>query len=383
MTMQTRQTFSTRYYCRECKTNKQGMAPVELSIIVNGERVFISLPRKMSPKDFTKATSSKTRNDTKQFLSAYDTKVNNAVTEILTRNETMTAQRIKDYVTGNVCHSYTLGKVVSEHLALLAERTKKEISLECYKRYETTYKGLLDFIGDKDITAITTGDMLAYRTRVLATHQTSTAHGYLTRCKTLFKYCIDNGWLTTNPMNGIKNPKGEKKKQIPTMDEYQRIVDKRFSIERLERVREIFVLAASTGLSYADLMLLEPSDIKTDDKGNTYIEKKRKKTGVTFTSVVLPEGAEILKKYNNDISPLKKSNQKLNGFLKELQDICGISCNLTMHIGRHFYCSRLIQAGVSPAIVQQALGHSKITTTQRYYTHLTTESIINNIMGAK
>ena len=380
--MQARQTFSTRYYCREGKKNKEGLSPIELSIIVNGDRVFVTLPRKMRPKDFTKATSSKTRNETKQFISAFEAKVNNAVSEILTRNEHLTAQRIRDYVTGNVCHQYTLKKVICEHLALLAERTKKEISLECYKRYETTYNSLLDFLGDKDITTITTGDMLAYRTRVLATHQVSSAYGYMTRCKTLLKYCVDNGWLSHNPMNGIKNPKGEKKKQIPTMEEYQRIVNKRFGIERLERVREIFVLAAATGLSHADLMLLQPEDIKVDDKGNTYIEKARKKTGVTFTSVVLPEGVEILKKYNNDIAPLKKSNQKLNAYLLELQDICGIKCRITMHIGRHFYCSRLIQAGVSPAIVQRALGHSKITTTQRFYTHLTTESIINNIMGA-
>lgn len=359
--------------------NKQGLSPVELSIIVNGDRVFVTLPRKMKPKDFVKDTTSRTRNETKQFLSAFDAKVNNAVSEILTRNEHLTAQRIRDYITGNVCHQHTLKKVIYEHLALLAERTKKEISLECYKRYETTYNGLSDFLGDKDITTITTGDMLAYKAHILATHQTSTAHGYLTRCKTLFKYCIDNGWLSHNPMNGIKNPKGEKKKQIPTMEEYQRIINKRFGIERLERVREVFVLAAATGLSHADLMLLQPEDIKVDDNGNTYIEKARKKTGVTFTSVVLPEGVEILKKYNNDITPLKKSNQKLNAYLLELQDICGIRCRITMHIGRHFYCSRLIQAGVSPAIVQRALGHSKITTTQRFYTHLTTESIINNI----
>lgn len=54
-----------------------------------------------------------------------------------------------------------------------------------------------------------------------------------------------------------------------------------------------------------------------------------------------------------------------------------------MHVGRHIYCSRLIQAGVSPTIVQRALGHSRITTTQQFYTHLTTESVIENIKGVK
>lgn len=379
--MQTRQTFAIRYYCRESKKNKQGVSPIEMSIIINGERVFITLPRKMKPKEFEKDLSSRGYNETKHFLSLFETRANNSVTQLVTKNLPVTAQRVKDYMLGNVCDHYGLKKVILSHLALLSERTKREITLECYKRYETTYDTLLKYLGDKDINEITTGDMLSYRAHILNTKQTSTAHGYLTRAKSLFKHCIDNGWLQTNPMNGIKNPKGEKRKEIPTMEEYQRIVNKHFEIERLERVREMFVLAASTGLAYCDLMLLSPNDIKKDKEGNTYIEKCRKKTDVTFTSVVFPEGVAILDKYKNDITPLKKSNQRLNGYLVEVQDLCNIKCRITMHIGRHFYCSRLIQNGVSPAIVQKALGHSKVNTTLSFYTHITTESVIKNIKG--
>lgn len=379
--MQTRQTFAIRYYCRDSKKNKQGVSPIEMSIIINGERVFVSLPRKMQPKEFEKHLSSKAHNETKQFLSLFETKANNAVTEIVTRNENVTAQRVKDYMLGNVCHTHTLNKAILSHLALLSQRTRAEITLDTYRRYNVTYDALLGHIGNKELNSITTGDMQSFKAMVLNTHQASTAYGYMARCKTLFKHCIDNGWLTTSPMNGVKTPKGEKKKQIPTMEEYNRIVKRHFDIERLEKVREIFIIAASTGLAYSDLMLLQPDDIKKDKEGNTYIEKTRKKTGVTFTSVVFKEGVEIFKKYNNDITPLKKSGQKLNAYLMELQDICHIKCRITMHVGRHIYCSRLIQSGVSAAIVQRALGHSKITTTQQFYTHLTTESVINNIKG--
>ena len=350
-----------------------------MSIIVNGERVFVSLPRKVSPKEFKKQTSSRNSNETKQFLSLYEAKVNNAITEIVMRCGTVTAQNVKDHMLGKVCYSHTLKGLIESHLDILAERTKAEISLMCYQRYKSTYEHLLGFIGDKDIKDITVGDMVAYKTNVLSNHQSSTAYGYMARCKTLFKHAVDNGWLQSNPLATIKTPKAHKKIEIPTMEEYKRIVDKRFDLKRIENAREIFVLAASTGLSYSDLMLLEPSDIKKDGNGNTYIEKHRKKTNVLFTSVVLEEGVEILDKYNNDITPLKKSDQKLNAYLLELQDICGIKCRITMHIGRHLYCSRLIQSGVSPAIVQRAMGHSKVDTTLSFYTHMTTESIIKNI----
>ena len=48
--MVTRQTFSTRFYCRKSKADKQGLAPVELSIVINGERTYIRLPRKERPE---------------------------------------------------------------------------------------------------------------------------------------------------------------------------------------------------------------------------------------------------------------------------------------------------------------------------------------------
>lgn len=369
--MQKRQTFAVRYYCRDSKKNRQGMAPVELSIIVNGQRVFLSLPRKMKPSDFEKAVTSRQGNDTKQFLSIYEAKVNNAVTEIVTRNESVTAQRVKDYMLGNVCHSYTLRKAILSHLTLMSERTRSEITLDCYRRYEVTYEDLVKHIGDKPINEITAGDMLSYRTKVVNSHQASTAYGYMARCKTLFKHCVDNGWLKVNPMNGIKTPKGEKKIEILTEEEYEAIRDKRFDIPRLEKVRKLFVLACNCGLAYADLMLLKADDVREKD-GVRYIQKCRKKTGVEYTAVILEDGIDIL----GEIDGLKLSNQKCNSYLAEIQDLCRIKHHLTMHKARHFYVTTLLRRNINPEIVRQCAGHSKLSMTQRYL-HIMSDDVIN------
>lgn len=369
--MQTRQTFSCKYYCRETKKNKQGMAPVELSIIVNGERVFVTLPRKMSPSDFKKQVSSRSNNDTKQFLSLYDAKVNNAVTDIVTRNEVVTAQRVKDYMLGNVCHTYTLKKLISAHLMLLNERTRSEISLDTYRRYKVTYESLLECIGNKDIKDITTGDMLSYRVKISNTHQSTTCYGYMARCRTLFNYAVDNRWLDNSPMNGVKMPKSEKKIELMTQEEYERIRDKRFDIPRLEKVRQLFILACNCGLAYADLILLKPEDVMEKD-GIKYIQKERKKTGVMYTAVVLEDGIELLKNLNN----IKMSNQKCNSYLQEIEDLCRIKHHLTMHKARHHYITTLIRRGINIEIVRQCAGHSKVTMTQRYL-HIVKDDVIN------
>ena len=369
--MQTRQTFSVKFYCRSAKASKNGTASIEMSIIVNGDRVFVTLPRKMKPEDFQKQTSMRGNNETKQFLSLFETKVNQSVSEIMTRNELVTAQRVKDYVTGNVCHSYTLRKAAMKHLELMSEKTKQEITLDCYRRYEITYNDLIEHIGDKPLSEITVGDMLSYKTRVMNGHQASTAYGYMARCKSLFKFCVDNKWLDGSPMATMKLSKAQKKVEIITEAEYRKIRDKRFDIPRLEKVRKLFILACNCGLAYADLMLLTKEDLKEKD-GIKYIQKNRKKTGVEYTAVILDDGINII----NEIESLKMSNQKLNGYLKEIKDLCKIEHPLTMHKARHYYITTLIRKGINVEIVRQCAGHSRLSMTQKYL-HLVSDDVIN------
>ncbi|MCB0742353.1 MAG: integrase catalytic domain-containing protein, partial [Ignavibacteriae bacterium] len=61
------------------------------------------------------------------------------------------------------------------------------------------------------------------------------------------------------------------------------------------------------------------------------------------------------------------SNQKLNSYLKEIADVCGIKKNLTFHIARHTFATTVtLSNGVPIETVSKLLGHSKITTTQIY-----------------
>ena len=62
-----------------------------------------------------------------------------------------------------------------------------------------------------------------------------------------------------------------------------------------------------------------------------------------------------------------KSNQKLNAYLKELADICGISKPITTHIARHTFATTvLLSNGVSMEATSKMLGHSSLKTTQIY-----------------
>lgn len=60
------------------------------------------------------------------------------------------------------------------------------------------------------------------------------------------------------------------------------------------------------------------------------------------------------------------SNQKMNSYLKEIADVCGIKKNLTFHLARHTFATLCLSKGVPMESVSKTLGHTNIRTTQIY-----------------
>jgi site-specific recombinase XerD len=61
------------------------------------------------------------------------------------------------------------------------------------------------------------------------------------------------------------------------------------------------------------------------------------------------------------------SNQKVNAYLKELGDICGITTKITFHIARHIFATTdTLENGVPIDSVSKMFGHRSIKTTQIY-----------------
>jgi site-specific recombinase XerD len=142
----------------------------------------------------------------------------------------------------------------------------------------------------------------------------------------------------------------------------------------LSVVRDIFVFSCFTGLSYADMAKLGPQHLHLGDDGEKWIIIDRTKTDTRCQIPLLQKAKSILKKYANNPECHSKglllpvhSNQKMNSYLKELADICGISKNLTMHVARHtFATSVTLNNGVPLETVSKILGHNSVKTTQIY-----------------
>ena len=166
----------------------------------------------------------------------------------------------------------------------------------------------------------------------------------------------------------------EVKRNFLSEEDLNKLMNKKFVVDRLDLVRDIFVFSCFTGLSYIDITTLSKNNISKGIDGNDWIVTDRKKTGTESRIILLPKAREIIDKYKDHPMVEDKgtllpiySNQKMNGYLKEIADLTGIDFNLTFHLARHTFATTVtLQNGVSIETVSAMLGHKNIRTTQIY-----------------
>jgi len=154
----------------------------------------------------------------------------------------------------------------------------------------------------------------------------------------------------------------------------QVMADKTFATDRLKQVRDIFLFSCYTGLAYSDIHKLKRSEITTGVDGDKWIFTRRQKTDSPTRLPILPAGMSILEKYAAHPVCLRKdrvlpvlSNQKMNAYLKEIADCCGITKRLTFHIARHTFATTVtLGNGLPIKTVSKMLGHNNLKTTQHY-----------------
>jgi site-specific recombinase XerD len=85
-----------------------------------------------------------------------------------------------------------------------------------------------------------------------------------------------------------------------------------------------------------------------------------------FTTVLNHTRIFLRWKYKDRVLPIL-SNQKMNAYLKEIADCCGITKRLTFHIARHTFATTItLSNGVPIETVSKMLGHRNLKTTQHY-----------------
>jgi integrase len=205
-------------------------------------------------------------------------------------------------------------------------------------------------------------------------NQHNTAAKYIKNLKHIMNFGVDLGWIPSNPTAGFICGFKETQQVILGPDELGRIESRRFQIPRLELARKMFVLQCYTGLAYADMAKLEKKHVEQGPDGKLWLNLRRSKTDTAIRFPLLKTAVDIIQDLSADVDindlrllPTSYCNQKMNAYLKEIADLCGIQKRLTTHVGRRTMASTvLLGNGVPIETISKILGHMKISTTQVY-----------------
>src|ERR1019366_1701974 len=173
--------------------------------------------------------------------------------------------------------------------------------------------------------------------------------------KTVINMAIYNGWMSANPFPRHRFKYDRVEVVYLTVDELEQLEYYSFAQPRLKRVRDIFLFSVYTGLHYIDAMNLKHENIVKGVDGKEWIKYLRQKTGKWIHIPLLNKAKELMHKFQVEISKSpafsenivpRISNQKINSYLKEVADICGIKKPLTHKVARKTFGSILLYYNV-------------------------------------
>ena len=212
---------------------------------------------------------------------------------------------------------------------------------------------------------------------------------YLKNLKKIIKTALVNKWITDDPFLEIHFKQTRTNRAFLTEEELGILLKKEFTIPRLQTVRDIFVFCALTGLAFTDVQHLKHDHIIKDGNGEYWIRKAREKTDNMCDIPLLDIPRMILEKYKGHPECMKKgvllpvpSNQRMNSYLKEIADTCGITKPLSTHVARHTFATVALANRVSMESVAKMLGHTDIRTT-RIYARILDKTVSEEMKGMR
>ena len=389
-------TFRVLFYLKKGSEKKNGEVMIMARITIDGKLCQFSTKQSILPNNWSVASGKAKGKDAGKINALLDdirSALNTIYHEMQRRDNYVTAEKVKNEFLGHTENHETILSLFQKHNDNMKQLVGISRTIATYRKYEVTRRHLADFIHDKynlsdipirEITPIFITDFELYL-RTACKCGYNTAAKFLLFLKSIIIVARNNGILTKDPFANYKIQMKKVDRGYLTEDEIKIILKKKMVSERLEHVRDLFIFSCFTGLAYSDVANLREENIRKSFDGKLWIMTKRQKTNTDVNVPLLDIPKMILKKYkgklpNGKILPVI-SNQKLNAYLKEIADICGIKKNLTFHLARHtFATTTTLSKGVPIETVSKMLGHTNIETTQ-IYARITNSKIGNDMQG--
>lgn len=291
-------------------------------------------------------------------------------------------------------HSMTLHELTDEFLLYLG--AVRGLSENTVKGYGNDLALLQEFLTPTlEVKSITRENLMLCIGRLSASKKSAaTVNRFIAAVRTLFAYAKKLGYIEKNPaleMKTVKLPK--RMPNFMTTNEVNELCAEPVKDELLWASRDhaLFLMLYSSGCRASEIVGLKLSDFMDGGRSAIVTGKGNKQRKVYFDAAARQALAEYLadrKKVltENKVEPAPRElfiNQKggalttggLRYILNRYSGVEGTNHHINPHAFRHTFATTMLGNGADVRMVQEMLGHSSISTTQRY-THITTEKLI-------
>jgi integrase len=383
----------------DCKTHhvgKDGGFPILLRISINGVHDYLNTGQRIKEIQYDKAkkqVKSQVNGSTKlsAFIERQKVIVDDIITDFEKKGEIATLSKVKTLYEQNT------GKIKSESFYDYVEETVKwerentSISGDTLDNYLGESKKLKNYRPSLTIHDIDKNFLQEYKNYILKTlkqkgntacHAMCFLRKYTKRLYKLGKirpYPFDDfkvgspfeaelEFLEPEELNALHDLY-DSKRLLTEVKSYNTKYAADFHIgEQLQKVLRYFLVACYTGLRHSDIKTLSPQHIK-----GKYIVKelvKGREGRKKLIRIPIRKRLQTLLSAPNPEDSIFRNNvmenAQTNKYLSKIMKICGINKHITFHIARHSFSIISLLLGVKFEVVSNILGHSELTTTQRY-----------------
>ena len=379
-----RSTFNVLFYIKRNEPKKDGRVVIMVRITINGVRSQFSSKLLVNPdqwdskKEQAKGQLAEARNLNRLLENIRSTLTVNYNKQIAIDGH-VTPERLKNIFLGQDEPEHTIISFFDRYNNQYKLKVGTTSTHKTYTRYLLTRERLAEFMKQrynlsdmlvKEITVSFVDEFYLYIRNNTECNNNS-ALKFLQRFRTILYFVKSLGINFTDPFCNFRFRYDKVNRDTLIRTNWTFYTRKSFLQPRLSQVRDIFVFSCYTGLAYIDIFELTEDKIRRAFDGHLWIMTKRQKTDVNSNIRLLDIPMEILEKYkgkqkNGKVLPVI-SNQKINDYLEEIGDICGIEKKFTFHVARHTFASTVALGNDVPMeSVQCMLGHADIKTTQIY-----------------
>lgn len=388
---------TTHFYLKDPNTSSPSI--VSLYYLHRGKRFVYSTGYKIKPSQWSKSKERalSTAPDRDAINTALDRLAQNAARifeELLEEHGTVTKKHFKDrldVLTGRASSAVSLFAYIEKFIGDRAESSEyRKGSIQVYRstfkhlrafaKYRRSPGGEFDF-ADVDYNLI---EQLK-RYLINAGLTTNTVNKTVSTFKTFLNEAKREGLNRfTAYQDAVNAPKETSDAIYLTRDELEGLYLFQFSRGSLDRVRDLFIIGAFTGLRYSDFIRIKPQHVRTIE-GEQVIDIITQKTGKRVYIPLHPFVKATLEKYDYHLPEI--TNQKMNEYLKEMGKEAGLDGDftkgqtkggrkvtktykkyqlITTHTARRSFATNAYKSGIPAPAIMKITGHTTESSFMKY-----------------